>query len=155
MRGWGGGGGCGVSANENSCTHGAQINFGDLNPYLTYDCQSSNNNSFRFRLSRNLLYWKFIFKKLTSLPWMKMFIILTAPSTLVSFHLFNSILRSTVGYIIKSGFPKHRLPNLILNCTSFMQHNIIHITLKCNRHFSKSRILNLNFSKDTKRVLTK
>jgi hypothetical protein len=28
---------CGVSANENSCTHGAQINFGDLTPYLTYD----------------------------------------------------------------------------------------------------------------------
>jgi hypothetical protein len=28
--------GCGVSANEYSCTHGAQINFGDLTPYLTY-----------------------------------------------------------------------------------------------------------------------
>ncbi len=27
---------CGVSANEYSCTHGAQINFGDLTPYLTY-----------------------------------------------------------------------------------------------------------------------
>jgi hypothetical protein len=25
-----------ASANENSCTHGAQINFGDLTPYLTY-----------------------------------------------------------------------------------------------------------------------
>ncbi len=34
--GGGGGGGCGVSANEYSCTHGAQINFGDLTPYLTY-----------------------------------------------------------------------------------------------------------------------
>jgi hypothetical protein len=32
----GGGGCCGVSANEYSCTHGAQINFGDLTPYLTY-----------------------------------------------------------------------------------------------------------------------
>jgi hypothetical protein len=31
-----GGGGCGVSANENICAHGAQINFGDLTPYLTY-----------------------------------------------------------------------------------------------------------------------
>ncbi len=30
------GGSCGVSANEYSCTQGAQINFGDLNPYLTY-----------------------------------------------------------------------------------------------------------------------
>jgi hypothetical protein len=35
MRGEGGGG-CGVSANENSCAHGVQINFGDLTPYLTY-----------------------------------------------------------------------------------------------------------------------
>jgi hypothetical protein len=32
----GGEGGCGVSANEYSFTHGAQINFGDLTPYLTY-----------------------------------------------------------------------------------------------------------------------
>jgi hypothetical protein len=32
-----GGGGCGVSTNEYSCAHGAQINFGDLTPYLTYD----------------------------------------------------------------------------------------------------------------------
>ncbi len=31
-----GGGGCGVSANEYSFAHGAQINFGDLTPYLTY-----------------------------------------------------------------------------------------------------------------------
>jgi hypothetical protein len=35
MRG-GGRGSCGVSANEFNCTHGAQINFGDLTPYLTY-----------------------------------------------------------------------------------------------------------------------
>ncbi len=33
--GIGGGEGCGASANEYSCTHGAQINFGDLTPYLT------------------------------------------------------------------------------------------------------------------------
>ncbi len=33
------GGSCGVSAKkcEYSCTHGAQINFGDLTPYLTYE----------------------------------------------------------------------------------------------------------------------
>jgi hypothetical protein len=31
----GGGGGCGVSANEYSFVHGAKINFGDLTPYLT------------------------------------------------------------------------------------------------------------------------
>ncbi len=30
------GGGCGVSANDYSCTLWAQINFGDLAPYLTY-----------------------------------------------------------------------------------------------------------------------
>jgi hypothetical protein len=28
--------GCGVSANEYSSAHGAQINFGDVSPYLTY-----------------------------------------------------------------------------------------------------------------------
>jgi hypothetical protein len=37
------GGSCGVSANEYSCAHhvtyGAQINFGDLPPYLTYGYQ--------------------------------------------------------------------------------------------------------------------
>ncbi len=27
---------CGVSANEYSCAHEAQINFGELTPYLTY-----------------------------------------------------------------------------------------------------------------------
>jgi hypothetical protein len=32
-----GGEGCGVSANEYSCAHGAQKNYGDLTPYLTYD----------------------------------------------------------------------------------------------------------------------
>jgi hypothetical protein len=31
-----GGGVYGVSANEYSCVHGAQINFRDLTPYLTY-----------------------------------------------------------------------------------------------------------------------
>jgi hypothetical protein len=34
----GGRGSCGVSANEYSCTHGAQINLGDLTPY-TYVCE--------------------------------------------------------------------------------------------------------------------
>ncbi len=28
---------CGVSTNEYSCAHGAQINFGDFTPCLTYD----------------------------------------------------------------------------------------------------------------------
>ncbi len=40
---WGGGGdgggGCGVSANKYSCADGAQIIFGDLIPYLTYQCK--------------------------------------------------------------------------------------------------------------------
>ncbi len=31
-----GGGGCGFSANEYSYALGAQTNFGDLTPYLTY-----------------------------------------------------------------------------------------------------------------------
>jgi hypothetical protein len=43
----GGGVGCGASANEYSCTHvyscmhGAQINIGDLTPYLIYDLSLS------------------------------------------------------------------------------------------------------------------
>jgi hypothetical protein len=32
--------GCGVSANEYSCPHGAQINFGDLTPYLIYESKN-------------------------------------------------------------------------------------------------------------------
>jgi hypothetical protein len=35
-RGMGGGRGCGFSANEYSCAHGAQINFGFLTPYIIY-----------------------------------------------------------------------------------------------------------------------
>jgi hypothetical protein len=35
--GMGKGGLRGVSANEYSCAHGAQINFGDLTPCLTYE----------------------------------------------------------------------------------------------------------------------
>ncbi len=31
---------CGASANEYSCAHGAQINIGDLTPYLTYRCNA-------------------------------------------------------------------------------------------------------------------
>jgi hypothetical protein len=36
--------GCWVSTNEYSCAHGAQINFGDLPPYLTYDFIESTEN---------------------------------------------------------------------------------------------------------------
>ncbi len=36
MSPYGAEGGGGVSANEYSCAHGAQINFGNLTPYLTY-----------------------------------------------------------------------------------------------------------------------
>jgi len=35
---------CGVSVNEYSCAHGAQINFGDLTPYLTYESNTHNAN---------------------------------------------------------------------------------------------------------------
>ncbi len=35
---------CGVSVNEYSCAHGAQINFGDLTPYLTFEYNTHNAN---------------------------------------------------------------------------------------------------------------
>ncbi len=35
---------CGVSANEYRCGHGAQINFGDLTPYLTYGSEALRGN---------------------------------------------------------------------------------------------------------------
>jgi hypothetical protein len=35
------GGSCEVSANEYRCTHEAQITFGDLTPYLTYESMTS------------------------------------------------------------------------------------------------------------------
>jgi hypothetical protein len=40
--GWAGGG-CVVSAKENSCAHGAQVNFGDVTLYLTYGCRTMLN----------------------------------------------------------------------------------------------------------------
>ncbi len=39
---------CGVSANEYSCSHGAQINFGDLTLYLTYARVSFTKNDGNF-----------------------------------------------------------------------------------------------------------
>jgi hypothetical protein len=40
-----GGGSCGISANEYSCAHGAQINFEDQTPYLTYDVDPGTHPS--------------------------------------------------------------------------------------------------------------
>jgi hypothetical protein len=45
------GGSCGDSANDYSCTHGAQINFGDLNSYLTYDLRRHMKNGYLPSLS--------------------------------------------------------------------------------------------------------
>jgi hypothetical protein len=53
----GGGGGCGVSANEYSCAHGAQINFGDLNTYLTHDLKVMTNEKQGGRKGDNEKYW--------------------------------------------------------------------------------------------------
>jgi hypothetical protein len=36
----------GVLANEYKCAHGAQINFGDLTPYLTYAAKPASAPSF-------------------------------------------------------------------------------------------------------------
>ncbi len=44
----GGGGGCGVSANEYSCAHLAQINFEDLTPYLPYKYSPTTSHTSTF-----------------------------------------------------------------------------------------------------------
>ncbi len=49
-----GGGGFGVPANEYSWAHGAQINFGDLTPYLTYD--SGLTDAFFFGMAHTAEY---------------------------------------------------------------------------------------------------
>jgi hypothetical protein len=47
--------GCGVSANEYSCAHGAQINFGDFTPYLTYrNISGKSQQIFSLRTFLNL-----------------------------------------------------------------------------------------------------
>ncbi len=55
----GGEGGCGISANEYSCAHGAKINFGDLTPYLTYDNGTTVKVNFMLH---------FIFTKSSGIP---------------------------------------------------------------------------------------
>jgi hypothetical protein len=52
-------GGCGVSANENSCTvhmDGAQINFGDLTTYLTYGAGILINGGLENRMVKKLKF---------------------------------------------------------------------------------------------------
>jgi hypothetical protein len=45
-----GGGGCGVSANEYSCAHGAQMKFRDLAPYFTYVVDTPTLSFARLRI---------------------------------------------------------------------------------------------------------
>jgi hypothetical protein len=55
-----GGGDCGVSANEHSCAHGAQINFGDLLHILTYMCDtdvSTHICSFCYLVFSTSYFW--------------------------------------------------------------------------------------------------
>ncbi len=48
--------GGGVSANEYSCAHEAQISFGDLTPYLTYDnAQEKTLSRYRYILESTLI----------------------------------------------------------------------------------------------------
>ncbi len=59
MRGdWGGGGGAvgGVSANEYSCAHGAQINVGDLSPYLTDGLNPLQKSRHLYRIEKESLF---------------------------------------------------------------------------------------------------
>jgi hypothetical protein len=93
----GGIGGCRVSANMYSCAHGAQINFGNLTPYLTYGtislyciwlpcfrlhgtpitalptskCKEDPRNSLGLSLSSNdspALFWDSLTLMITTLP---------------------------------------------------------------------------------------
>jgi hypothetical protein len=48
---------CGDSANEYSCAHGAQINFGDLTPYLTYGVSNT--------IDDDMLCWQICFNVYT------------------------------------------------------------------------------------------
>jgi hypothetical protein len=66
-------GSCGVSANEYSCAHGAQINFGDLTPYLKYALDKKNQpNHFAgsFKLAENKNYEKY--QQELGVSWIKM-----------------------------------------------------------------------------------
>ncbi len=85
-RGDGGGGGCGVSANEYSFAHGAQINFfEDLTPYLTYGKISGKQNgrlcvlpaskitSRTFRISSTILLKDFFLYKVMFLMCLLLF----------------------------------------------------------------------------------
>jgi hypothetical protein len=61
---------CGVSANEYSCAHGAQINFGDLTLYLTYALyylltHTLDNDSESLRVGLCILYLFQIVRKNT------------------------------------------------------------------------------------------
>jgi hypothetical protein len=59
----GGGGSVGVSANEYSCAHGAQINFGDLTPYLTYDANDLTTSMFSNRVFYSKAVWHIVESK--------------------------------------------------------------------------------------------
>ncbi len=63
----GGGGLRGLSQWVHSCAHGAQINFGDLTPYLTYICLQMSNRSAYRALNEN----EFIIKTVKNLGYKK------------------------------------------------------------------------------------
>ncbi len=50
-------GSCGVSANEYSCAHGAQINLGDLTPYLTYGGEGLTRTPKKLAGGRKMCEW--------------------------------------------------------------------------------------------------
>jgi hypothetical protein len=59
---------CRVSANEYSCTHKAQIKFGDLTPYLTYENQYHGRETSLYlatglRASTIVIYVKILYDK--------------------------------------------------------------------------------------------
>jgi hypothetical protein len=49
--------GCGVLANENSCSHGAKINLGDLNPNLTYRVERRQEGRTKDDRIQHKIHW--------------------------------------------------------------------------------------------------
>ncbi len=120
-------GSCVFSANEYSCAHGAQINFGDLTPYLTYDggplwsphhkvkslirmLGQDSNWGLTLRQSSVLtIYLRCSTTWLRQpLSWQRHALILTTPHPhLTTPHLQLSYATSAIGYVKSTTYLRH------------------------------------------------